>query len=276
MTVRDMEIGVMLGVGEDPMAGVKKVADLGVTCCQMGSPADEYLVSPGREKVKKALETYGITVTTVFVGFPGESYTDVETVKQTVGYLRRDTRAARIARTYKVSDFARFLGVERVASHIGFIPEDTSDPRYGEMVQAVRDIVSHCARNGQVFALETGQEPAEVLLRFIKDVGGLQLRVNFDPANMILYGSGEPLPALALLANYVDGVHVKDGDWPTAPGKLGQEKPLGQGKVNIPAYVAKLKELGYKGPLTIEREITGPEQVADLKKAIKMLEKLRV
>ena len=273
--MQNMEIGVMLAVGEDPNEGVSKVVDLGLKCCQMGSPADEHLQSPRREELRAALEKALITVTTVFVGFEGESYADIETVKRTVGFLERATRPARLERAKRVSDFAKFLGVKRVASHIGLIPEDASDPRHAEMVEAVRELTDYCALNGQVFALETGQEPAESLLPFMKEVGRENLRVNFDPANMIRYGSGEPLRALELLADYVDGVHVKDGDWPRGEGQLGIERPLGEGMVDIPAYIAKLKEIGYTGPLTIEREITGPEQVADIKKAIAWLEQLR-
>lgn len=180
-----------------------------------------------------------------------------------------------MARAERVSDFAKFLGVKRVASHIGFIPEDPSEEAYGDLAETVRHLADYCERNGQVFALETGQEPAEVLLEFIEDVDCDNVRVNFDPANMILYGSGEPLPALELLADYVDGVHVKDGGWPMEKGKLGTERPLGEGKVNIPAYIAKLKEIRYTGPLTIEREISGAQQVADIKKAIEWLKELR-
>lgn len=273
--MQDMEIGIMLAVGEDPNEGISKVVDLGLKCCQMGSPADEYLQGPRREELRAALEKADIVVTTVFVGFEGESYTDVEDVKRTIGFLDRETRPARLERAKKVSDFAKFLGVKRVASHIGFVPQDASDPRHAEMVEAIRELADYCALNGQVFALETGQESAEGMLHFMKEVGCDNLRVNFDPANMILYGSGEPLPALELLADYVDGVHVKDGDWPTGEGQLGTEKPLGEGKVNIPAYIATLKKIGYTGPLTIEREITGPEQLADMKKAIAWLGKLR-
>ncbi len=270
-----MEIGVMLGVGTDPQKGMKKVLDLGLKCCQMGSPGDEWLESPKREEVKQALSESGVRVTTVFVGFKGEDYSDIEAVKRTVGFLDRKARPARVVRAGRVSDFAKFLGVKRVASHIGFIPEDPKDAAYGEMVEVIQNLADTCRKNGQVLALETGQEPAAVLKGFIEDVGRENLRVNFDPANMILYGSGEPLSALELLAPYVDGVHVKDGDWPTEKGKLGTERRLGEGQVNIPAYIAKLKEIGYEGPLTIEREISGPEQVADLRKAIAWLKELR-
>jgi L-ribulose-5-phosphate 3-epimerase len=92
---------------------------------------------------------------------------------------------------------------------------------------------------------------------------------------MILYGSGEPIEALGVLGRYVYGAHAKDGTWPKQPGELGEEKPLGEGQVGIDRYVAKLKEIGYTGAITIEREISGPQQIEDIRRAIRLLESLR-
>ena len=107
-------------------------------------------------------------------------------------------------------------------------------------VEAVRGICVELAKNGQVFALETGQETAAGLKHFIEDVAVDNLHVNFDPANMILYGNDKPIPALDVLAPWIDGVHFKDGTWPTVAGQLGTETPLGEGDVDIPASTAKL------------------------------------
>jgi len=270
-----MAIGIMLGVGEDPKESLQKVKEVGVNNVQMGRPPDEYLSGKRAEELKKAIEDSGITVTTVFCGFDGESYADIPTVQKTVGYLPPETRAERVEKTKEISDFAKFLGVDRVAAHIGFIPEEPSDPLYEEIVETLREIADYCKGNGQKFALETGQETPETLLRFIKDVARDNLRVNFDPANMILYGTAEPIPALKLLADYVDGVHCKDGKWPTEEDQLGTEYPLSEGDVGIEEFINTLKEIGYEGPLTIEREITGEQQKKDIVEAIKLLEKLR-
>ncbi|MBM4078947.1 MAG: sugar phosphate isomerase/epimerase, partial [Planctomycetes bacterium] len=129
--------------------------------------------------------------------------------------------------------------------------------------------------NGQEFSLETGQEKADVLLEFIHEVNRPNVKVNFDPANMILYGTGEPIPALKVLGKYVVGVHCKDGTWPTEKDKLGHETVLGQGKVNIPLFIKTLKEVGYAGPLTIEREITGDQHAKDIVAAREYIEKLK-
>jgi sugar phosphate isomerase/epimerase len=131
-------------------------------------------------------------------------------------------------------------------------------------------------RNHQTFALETGQEPAAVLKQFLADVGRPNLRINFDPANMILYGTGDPIEALEAVKSRVVSVHCKDGDWPdkSQPGSLGVERALGKGAVGIPRFIAKLKEIGYQGALTIEREVQGDEQRRDIQAAVALLRSL--
>jgi len=270
-----MAIGIMLGVEDDPMESIQKVLDVGVDNAQMGRPPDEYLSGPKFDELKKAIDDTGITITTVFCGYDGESYADIPTVQRTVGLVNRDTLAERLSKTFEIADFAEKLGVKRIAAHIGFVPEDTSSELYQEVVDTIRKIADYCKPKEMVFALETGQEAAEALLQFIKDVDRDNIRVNFDPANMILYGSGEPIPALELLAEYVDGVHCKDGKWPKKEGELGTEYPLGQGDVGIDKFIATLEKIGYEGPLTIEREITGEEQKKDIIEAIELLNKLR-
>ena len=101
-----------------------------------------------------------------------------------------------------------------------------------------------------------------MLLRFIEDTGRGNLKVNFDPANMILYGSGDPIAAFEALASQVVSVHAKDGDPPPAafPGKLGTERPLGEGSVGIPRFIAALKGAGYRGTVNIERESSDPRR----------------
>ena len=119
-----------------------------------------------------------------------------------------------------------------------------------------REICDHCAGNGQRLHLETGQETADALLEFITDVGRDNLFVNFDPANMILYGSGEPIEALRKVGRFVRSVHCKDGRWSDRPGETwGAETPLGEGDVGMENFLRTLAEIGYEGPLTIEREI---------------------
>jgi sugar phosphate isomerase/epimerase len=178
----------------------------------------------------------------------------------------------------EISDFTRLLDVGVTALHLGFVPHDSRDPLYGQIVDVTRDVCDHCGGNGQNLHLETGQETADSLLQFIGDVGRDNLFINFDPANMILYGTGEPIAALKKVGAYVRSVHCKDAKWAARPGKeWGAEVPLGDGDVGMENYLRTLKEIGYTGPLTIEREIPqDPErQKSEIGHAIRLLSQLR-
>jgi sugar phosphate isomerase/epimerase len=157
---------------------------------------------------------------------------------------------------------------------VGFIPENPGDPVYGDLLAALRELAEHCGALGLEFWFETGQETPITLLRTIEDLGLPNLGINFDPANLLMYGKANPLDALDVFGRYVRGVHAKDGEYPTNGRELGVEKPLGQGRVNFPALIGKLRDLGYGGALTIEREISGEQQIADIKAGKAYLESL--
>jgi sugar phosphate isomerase/epimerase len=229
---------------------------LGVRYGQLGIPGGMQLGAAAAEAWKKDLADAGLSVVTVFAAYDGEDYADIPTVQRTVGFVPPATRASREARTLAVSDFAAGLGVRSIACHVGFVPEDTHNADYAAVRDMVRRVCDHAARHEQSFALETGQERAEVLSAFIRDVDRANLRINFDPANLILYGTDEPIAALKALAPLVISVHCKDGDPPLAgvAGALGSEKALGKGSVGIPRFVQTLRDVGFSGPLNVERE----------------------
>ena len=273
----DLEIGLMFWAGEDAGKTLKSVKDFGLRAGQLGFPG-ELSLDDAAAKWDEALTRDHFTVVTAVCSYVGEDYRNIPTVQQTVGLVPPKTRAERVARTKAVSDVAAKLAIESIACHIGFIPHEREHRDYLAIRDVARDICDHCARNGQSFALETGQEPAKALLQFIADVDRPNLKINFDPANMILYGTGEPIEALTLLATHVGSVHCKDGDWPAMdrPETLGQELPLGEGKVDFPAFISTLKEIGYRGVLSIEREGTksSEELERDIRKAIALLQRL--
>jgi len=222
----------------------------------------------------------GITITAVFGGFEGESYADIATTAATVGLVPEATRAARVQEMKEISDFTALLGCDTVALHIGFVPEDRDSDSYRGLVDCTRDLLDHVAGNNQQLNLETGQESAEHLLEFIGDVERDNLFINFDPANLILYGTDHPIDALLKVGHLVKSVHCKDGTY--APVDVrgtawGAEVPLGEGDVGMLTYLSVLHQLGYDGPLTIEREIADdPErQKADIGQAVALLEDLR-
>jgi sugar phosphate isomerase/epimerase len=269
--LRPLEPGVMFWAGRDSLEHVRSA---GVRCGQLGLPGDMRLTDAAAAEWKQSLDAAQFTLVTVFASYIGESYADVPTVQQTVGFIPRATRDEREQRTYEVSDFAAKLGVKSIACHIGFVPENAADPDYVAVRELVQRICDHAAKNGQTFALETGQESADVLRSFLADCGRANLGINFDPANLILYGTGEPIEALRALAPHVISVHCKDGDWPPkdVPGALGSERALGFGAVGIENFLRALQEIGFRGTLNIEREGAAPgEWLKDVTAAVRLL-----
>ena len=272
--LRDRETGVIFWADRDDLTTVKS---FGVQCGQLGVPGGMELNAAVAAQWRAALEEANFTIVTVVAAYVGEDYADIPTVQRTVGFIPPEFREKREQRTYAVTDFAAALGVKSIACHIGFVPEDPRDPDYIAVRDMVRRICDHAARYRQTFALETGQEPAHDLLTFLKDVDRPNLGINFDPANMILYGTGDPVEALDILGPHVLSVHCKDGDWPAkeSPGSLGVERPLGDGSVGIPRVIEKLKAIGFRGPLNVEREAENQEErYRDIRAAVKLLNSL--
>jgi len=268
---KPLRLGLIIDIRKDPDAALAKVRELGLPTSQIF--VDEFeLDLVGR--LRQALDKHQIEATSLVVGGPGKEVWDFYQGPPTIGLVPRATRAARIAHIKKASDFAKQCGIPAVQTHCGFIPENPNDPIYGETVAAMRDVAMYCKRNAQNFRCETGQETPITLVRAIRDVGLDNQGVNFDLANLILYGKANPVDAIELLGPYVQGIHAKDGLWPTNPKELGEEVPIGKGKVDFTRIIERLKQLNYRGAVTIEREISGPQQMEDVRAAKMYLEKL--
>jgi sugar phosphate isomerase/epimerase len=271
-------IGVFASIDAGLGVRLEVAHELSVPTIHLHTPSRASRTPQRAAEFLRRLGELGITTTCVFGGFEGESYADIPTVKRTVGIVPRGTRSERVAELKEIADFARQLNVDVVGVHLGFVPHDAADPDYRELVELTRDICDHLHGNDQALHLETGQEPVDVLIAFLDDVERDNLFVNFDPANMILYGAGEPLPALEQLGKRVRSIHCKDAVWSDRPGETwGSEVPLGEGDVDFGAFLHVLERIGYDGPLTIEREIPQePErQKAEIGRAIELLEHLK-
>ncbi|MGD1154303.1 MAG: sugar phosphate isomerase/epimerase family protein [Terriglobia bacterium] len=266
-----MRLGLIVSVQEDADKALKLVHDLGIPTCQASTDDFSDRVYTA---LKDAIEKYGIEVTAInSSGGPPNEY-DFYEGPLTIGVVPKKYRQQRIDNFRRASDFAKRLGIPAFHTHYGFIPENPNDPEYPGVVEALRQVATHLKGNGQMMLYETGQETPITMLRAITDAGLDNQFVNLDTANLILYAKGNPLDALDLLGKLVRGVHAKDGLFPTDPKKLGEEVPIGQGKADFPKLIPRLKELGYTGALTIEREISGPKQLEDIKKEKAYLEKL--
>lgn len=274
----DWPIGVFTSIDAGLGVKLEVVQELGIPTLQLHAPHRSTRTPTAAEKFVERLDQLNIELTAVFGGFEGESYADIPTVSRTVGLVPPETRAERLREMFEISDFARLLGCDVIALHLGFVPHDRSLPLYDEVLQVTRQLCEHASQNDQALHLETGQETGEALLAFIADSECNNLFVNFDPANMILYGTGDPIETLKQIGSYVRSVHCKDALWSDQPGVTwGREMPLGEGQVDMQRYLQTLKEIGYLGPLTIEREIPQEpdRQKQEIEHAVNLLTNLK-
>ncbi len=282
-----MEVGLMFWGEKNPRKTIQAVKSLGLRCGHLGF-AGHVPLDGVAEQWKAAADAEDFVVTSIWAAFEGESYADKPTIERTVGFVPPSTRAAREQRAKMIIDTGHAMGIPIFACHIGFVPEDHNNAVFVAMRDLVQRLCDHASKHGMTFALETGQERANAMMHFMDAVGRDNLKINFDPANMILYGTAEPIKALETMSSRVVSVHCKDGTWPpegVADG-LGNEMPLGEGAVGMDSFVAKLKDIGYRGPLTIEREVSldqdmddrhkeGLSHLDDIKSAIALLQRLR-
>jgi L-ribulose-5-phosphate 3-epimerase len=268
-----LPLGVILALKDDPLASLEQVQAFGLPTCQILPPSEAYLNGKKIPALLKAVEKTGVSISTVTIGFEGQVW-DFIKGPATIGFVPPATRAERVALSKRISDFSKEIGVDQVTGHVGFIPENPEDPNYKDVVETLKEWVGYCGDNGQYFCFETGQETPVTLKRAIEDVGADNIGINFDPANLVMYGKANALDALEILGPYVRGVHCKDGHYPTNPRQLGEEVPLGEGRTNFPELIRRLVTLGYDRPLTIEREVSGERQKKDIAHAIKVLEQI--
>jgi sugar phosphate isomerase/epimerase len=268
------EIGVMVNnLESDRLKGFGEALRQGFRVVHTSAVLEAWLTGPERAAYVAAARESGVAIDTMFIGFDGQSYANLDSIARTVGLAipRLREHRCQIARLY--SELARDLGVRALALHLGFLP----GPGHGDrrsLLEAVGSLADYCRSNGQTLHFETGQESSSTLLSFIHDLDRANVGVNFDPANLLLYGTDEPLAALDRLRPYVRGVHCKDGFRPTRVGELGKEAPIGKGEVPFPALIDQLADCRYVGPLVIERE-QGPTVVGDILAARKYLERLQ-
>ncbi len=257
-------VGVMLAnLERDRLRAFDVARSLGFAVIHANAIPEAWLDGPARTAYVAAAHRSGLSIATQFIGFDGQDYSSVRSAVATVGFVPTGLRSHRLAVAHRYSDLAAELGVASLGLHLGCLPDDVHHPDYVDVANGLRSLLDYCAQRGQALHLETGQENAAELLRLIRRVDRPNLFVNFDPANFLLYGTDLPLPALEQLHPLVRGVHCKDGLPSTTPGELGGETPLGEGAVDFPAFLRRLVELGYTGPLVIERE-HGPNVVEEI------------
>lgn len=268
-----MKIGVMISISHFREA-IPQAAEMGIHSCQISCWDMSMHTDETADELKALLARYDMEISTFWAGWSGPKVWNFTEGPVTLGLLPPAYRHRRVQELKAGADFARKLGVRQIATHAGFIPENPHDPLYAGMIDALREVAEHLRRNGQSFLFETGQETPVTLLRAITDIGTDNLGVNLDTGNLILYGKANPVDALDVLGGYVMDLHIKDGLYPTDGWRLGAEVAVGEGKADFPRIIARLKDFGYDGALTIEREISGEKQIEDILRARTLLQSL--
>lgn len=261
--------------------GLKKAAELGASGVQIyavaGEMAPENLNEQQRRELRAYIDSLGLEVSALCGDMGGHAFT------------RKEDNAYKVERSCRIMDLALDLGCRVVTTHIGVVPADPSHPRYAVMQEACRAMGEYGDKVGCKFAIETGPEKAAVLRPFLDSLGCGSMCVNLDPANLTMVAGDDPVEAVRTLAPYIVHTHAKDGRMIAyndpeiiydyfADGGITDlrmedcfvELPLGEGDVDWPAYLAALKEIGYDGYLTIEREV-GPDPAKDIALAVDFL-----
>ncbi len=270
-----MKIGTFIYFDRDSFE--KKISDLkqlGFDSFQLSSWDPAQFTDDNAAFILRTIQKYDVEISAFWCGWTGPCVWDFYDGPVTIGLVPAVTRETRMNTLIAGGDFAKKFGVTDVITHMGFIPENPNDPEFAPFCAAVREVANHLRANGQYLLFETGQETPVAMLRCFEKIGTDNLGVNLDTANLILYGKANPVDALDVIGKYVRNMHAKDGMYPTNGRYLGIETKLGQGKVDFRALFVKLHELGYDSYVTIEREISGEQQIADIIEAKRYLSDL--
>ena len=219
------------------------------------------------------LRDSGLTFTATMISYPGEDYASIAAIRRSGGLVPDERWDERRALTLAAAQLSKDLGVTCLTTHVGFIPAP-NDANYSTLVERIGSIARPLADLGLELLMETGQEAGSELLQFLNNLRTKNFGINFDPANMILYGSGDPIDAIQTLGRHVRHVHVKDATKSRSPGiEWGREVAFGDGEVPHDQFIRALRNIGYSGPLVIERE-AGDDRMGDVQYAIETLQGL--
>ncbi|HNQ88887.1 MAG TPA: sugar phosphate isomerase/epimerase family protein [Verrucomicrobiota bacterium] len=215
----------------------------------------------------------GVTCVSGMMTTIGEDYTTLESIKRTGGVVPDRHWEGNWRNFQANADLAVGLGLKFVMFHAGFLPHEESDPAFPKLRDRLTRVADLFAARGIAVGFETGQETAETLRAFLRQLNRPNVGINFDPANMLLYDKGDPIAALRTLGPWLRQCHMKDAVRTRVPGTWGEEVVVGTGQVDWPAFMGVLRELKFEGDLCLERE-AGTQRVADLRAGAEFLKRL--
>lgn len=272
-----MEIGVIIAISEGGAEIEQKFSELakmGMNCCQVNCWNQAIMTDENAYLLKKAAEKYDVEITALWCGWSGGCTWNFYEGPHDIGLVPQSFREIRTREILNGADFAKKIGIRDVITHFGFIPEVPTTTEYYEAVVTVKRIGNYLKENGQRFLFETGQETPVTLRRLIEDAGTGNLGINLDAANLIVYGKANPVDALDVFGEYVYNTHLKDGFYPKNGHDLGEMVQIGEGKVNYPVLIPKLRECGYTGPYIIEYEVGGQDWYEGVRGSIDYLKEI--
>ncbi|MCM8825723.1 MAG: sugar phosphate isomerase/epimerase [Candidatus Omnitrophica bacterium] len=251
-----MKIGVIPDCFRIPIKdAIKKAKELALDGIQPYATRGELdpanMSKTARDDFKKFVSDLGLEISALVGDFGGHGFTDSKTIDWRVG------------RTMEVIDLALDLKVKIVTTHIGIVPENQDAIEWKLLLQSLPELGNYAANRGIVLATETGPEPAELLKKLLMKLNNPGIMVNYDPANLVMVAGDDPVKGVYTLKDYIVHTHAKDGiKLPDENGKKRwKEMPLGEGNVNFSEYLKAMKDIGFNGFFTIEREVgENPEQ----------------
>lgn len=261
----------------DTVTAVKKAAECGAQGIQVyathGEMSPENLVGAKRKEFLDLVKSNGLTISALCGDLGGG------------GFSFKENNPEKIEKSKRIIEMAKELETNVVTTHIGVVPNDKNHDRYKVMQEACYELAQYADSLDAHFAVETGPETSLQLKEFLDSLGSTGVGVNLDPANLVMVTGDDPVKAVHNLKKYIVHTHAKDGKQlfykdPEIIYGLKQdvivtdssfiEVPLGEGSVDFPNYLKALEEIGYKGFLTIEREV-GDQPEVDIKRAVEFL-----
>ena len=255
---------IQLKADEDISFKMKTLREIGCECCQITVWDTSLYTEENAEKILSASSENGIEISTLWAGWSGPRQWNPIGGPSTLGIVPDAYRMKRTEEILMGARFAKRLGVSRVATHAGFLPENMNDPKYLDVLATLKYIASECKSIGVSFLFETGQETPVTLLRFIEEIGLDNVGINMDTANLMIDGKGNSADAITVFGKYVMDTHIKDAFYPSSGKVIGREVKVGEGMADIPEVIKRLRAVGYTGNYIIEREISGEQQTRDI------------
>ncbi len=238
----------------DVLRGIQTAGkQLDLRVVQIGFFTKSSLQTASAEAILQAVRAANVTIAGSFVAFEGEDYSSIERIAATGGYSPDDTYDARLRITREAAALTTALGCNTLAVHAGTIPTDPTSPIYTRLLKRTGEVADAVREHDVRLLLETGREPVDTLIGFMDAAGRENLGVNFDPGNLVIYGTDEPARAVSRLKGRIECVHLKDAIRSPQPGiEYGKTAPLGSGDAGIARVVSKLRSVDYTGPLLLE------------------------